>query len=237
MALSERERKRRQNIGVFVSGQTGAGKSRMLERLAQDWTRVLYVDPTNSFGSPDDKTFTITRTYEETVTALSQHYQKGPFRIVAVYKNDEEYAKLFTGLARLLDESKGLAEPWLLLVDEVDLFSEPSWIDPNLRHMLRYGRHSAMSWICACRADVETHRAVRMNATFILFRQGMLSPDARRSLKDAEEIREAELPKVGKLTLHGAEEPPEAVEGTHFLCVPVGFDELLVRWRELANGS
>lgn len=233
MQQSERQHKSRNNLGVFVCGRTGSGKSRMLQRLAAYWHRVLYVDPTGSLHAEK-----VTRTYESTVDALNHSYMREKFSISAVYDNDEEYEKLFAGLVRLIRAGRGKAPPFLLVVDEVDLFSTPAKIEPNLSRLLRYGRHASMSWAVACRADVETHRDVRMNASeTILFRQGMLSNEMRRIIKDAEIVKESELPAVGRLTPHGPEEPELAEEGKHFVAVPEPFDEWLHRWKETAKAA
>jgi hypothetical protein len=123
-------------------------------------------------------------------------------------------------------------------VDEVDLFSSPNWIEEKLSRLLRYGRHSSMSWAAACRADVETHRDVRMNASeMVLFRQGMLSQEMKRIIKDAEIVRETNVVAIGRLTLHGPEEPELATEGTHFVAVPEPFDEWLADWEKLAQSE
>jgi hypothetical protein len=233
MPLSERANKDRLNRGVFVCGATGTGKSRMLMRLAGMWKRVLIADPTGSLDAE-----VTTTTYDETVRALHDLFPAKPFRIAAVYDNDAEYGKLFAGLAALLRKTKGLAPPFLLVIDEVDLFSSPMRIEPQLSRLLRYGRHSAMSWAVACRADVETHRDVRMNAgEIILFRQGMLSPHMRQIIKSAEIVREEKLPTVHRLTPHGPKEGPTAHENTHFVAVPDPFDEFLVEWKRLAKAE
>lgn len=205
----------------------------MLHRLASYWRRVLYVDPTGSMRA------TVTTTsYDQTVKALTEAYNKGDFHISAVYDDDKEYTKLFNGLVNLIRAGKGKARPFLLVVDEVDLFSSPSHIEPSLSRLLRYGRHASMSWAVACRADVETHRDVRMNASeVILFRQGMLSAEMKRILKDSEIVREGELPVIGRLTPHGPEEPELAEEGRHFVAVPESFDTFLTEWQQVAKSA
>jgi hypothetical protein len=233
MQQSERAHKSRNNLGVFVCGRTGSGKSRMLNRLAAYWSRVLFIDPTGSLHARE-----VTKGYDDTVRALSSSYMREKFSISAVYDNDEEYEKLFAGLVRLIRTGKGKAPPFLLVVDEIDLFSSPSTIEPSLSRLLRYGRHASMSWAVACRADVETHRDVRMNASeVVLFRQGMLSNEMKRIIKDAEIVREGALPVIGRLTPHGPEEPDLAEEGKHFVAVPEPFGEWLERWKETAKAG
>jgi AAA domain len=233
MQVSERSHKARNNMGVFVCGRTGSGKSRMLQRLASYWKRVLFIDPTGSLHAE-----IVTTSYDDTVSQLQRRYLREIFSISAVYDNDSEYEKLFAGLVRLIRAGRGKAPPFLLVVDEVDLFSSPGTIEPNLSRLLRYGRHASMSWAVACRADVETHRDVRMNASeVVLFRQGMLSAEMKRILKDAEIVRESDLPVIGRLTPHGPEEPELAEEGKHFVAVPEPFDEWLKQWQEVAKAA
>lgn len=206
----------------------------MLWRLSLPWKRGLFVDPTNSFESEG---MVVTHSYADTIKALSDVYLSHDFRISAVYDNDEEYSKLFAGLALLLSKSRGRARPWLLVVDECDLFATPNQIDRNFSRLLRYGRHSAMSWAVACRADVQTHRDVRMNASeILLFRQGMLSPEMTKMLKSSRLERDdmEGWPEVSRLRLHGPDEPPEAEEGVHFIGVPDTFSEWFYHWETLA---
>ena len=47
-AVMSRARERRVNQGIFISGMTGSGKSRMAELLAKPWRRVVFIDPTRS---------------------------------------------------------------------------------------------------------------------------------------------------------------------------------------------
>jgi hypothetical protein len=57
----------------------------------------------------------------------------------------------------------------------------------------------------------------------------------RRMLRDGEIVREEKAPVVGRLTLHGPDEPELAVEDTHFIAVPEPFDEFMQKWTELAH--
>jgi hypothetical protein len=235
--ISERDPKDRINMGVLVTGRTGSGKSRMAKRLAEYWNRILAVDPTWSYTSEKDG-WEITTSYEATVRALALKFVKEPFKISAVYDTDEEYEKLFDGIAKLLRENKGRAKGFLVVVDEVDKWTSPMDINEHLSQMYRYGRHSCMSWVAACRADTQTNRDIRMNASeIIVFKQGMLSKETKDMIRDTGEIRGKPLPPIAKLTPHGRDEPPEAVEDTHFVCTPDTWAEFETQWSTLAKGA
>lgn len=232
-------RSRRLSQGVFISGASGSGKSRMTERLAQPWRRVIYVDPMRSF-----QTATVT-TWVDAATSLATFWRAtGPINFGVTFYRDDDYRRFFGALAELARASHEAHTPFprfLLVVDEVDLWSGPKFLDTNLSHLFRYGRHYGCSWIANCRADVHTNRDVRMNAAeIILFRQGMLSPELSKMVAAASSQRGdvvQDFPEVWQLRDHGADEPNEAVEGVHFLAVPDPFTEWLKRWKALATDA
>lgn len=229
---SNRPRHLRVSQGVFISGATGSGKSRMMERLALDWKRRILVDPTFSFDAD-----VRARTLNEAKEYLKSRWRPGePINLACTFKEDDEYTQFFGAIYSVAAQTVGESKPVCLAIDEVDLWSSPKSILPALSKVLRYGRHFGVSWIAACRADVQTNRDIRMNATeTILFQQGMLSPDMVKMLKSAEKIREQEFTPTFRLRRHGPNEPPEAIEGEHFLAVPEPFTEWLVGWRSLAR--
>ena len=146
-----------------------------------------------------------------------------------------DYARFFGALALLMRTLRGQNPNFLLVIDEVDLWSDSKNIDPNLGHILRYGRHYGCSWIANCRADVHTNRDVRMNAAeILLFRQGMLSPELSKMVAA---VTNSHATKIAQLTRHGPDEPKNAVEGTHFIALPEPFDEWLPTWQALATDA
>lgn len=231
---SKRRRDERQNQGVFISGATGSGKSRMMQRLASVWKRVITIDPTGSFDVD-----TVARDFTEARDILSKRWREAaPFNVACMFTNDDEYAKLFGAIFTVARHTAGTAQPICLAIDEVDLWSSPRQIEKNLSSIIRYGRHYGISWIAACRADVQTHRDIRMNATeTLLFQQGMLSPEMRMMVASAGKIRGEEMPEVFRLKKHGPKEPELAIEGTHFVAVPDTFDEWFPSWVQLAGGK
>jgi len=205
----------------------------MTERLAAPWQRVIYVDPMRSF-----RTATVEQWPDAAVTLATFWRSDKPIRFGVTFTSDAHYVKFFGALAALMQSLRGQNPNFLLVVDEVDLWSSPKYLDPNLSHIFRYGRHYGCSWIANCRADVQTHRDVRMNAAeIILFRQGMLSPEMSKMLAAAAIQRGANFPEVWQLTPHGPDEPALAEEHTHFLAIPEAFDIWLPQWHALATGA
>lgn len=226
--------RRRLSQSAFISGASGSGKSRMTEYLAAPWPRVIYVDPMRSFT-----TATVT-TWDAASTSLASFWQTpGAVRFgVSFTGGDADYLRFFGALAALVRASQERTDvaPFLLVVDEIDLWSGPKYLDPNLSHILRYGRHAGCSWIANCRADVHTNRDVRMNAAeIIIFRQGMLSPEPSKMIAAASAQRDTAFPDVWNLTPHDSD--GDAVEYTHFLAVPEPFDVWHRRWRALATSA
>jgi hypothetical protein len=225
---SARERSRRINQGVFISGASGSGKSRMTARLASPWKRVIYIDPMNSF----DAEYSALNP-RDAAKYLGRNWA-GEFSLKVTFKNDGAYVEFFGALLALMEASQGSAPNFLLVIDEVDLWSAPKYIDASLSRILRYGRHYGCSWIANCRADVHTNRDVRMNAQeILLFRQGMLSDEMRKQLADAEEVRELKFPRTARLAKHT--DDGDAEEGVHFLALPEPFDDWFPTWETLAE--
>lgn len=234
MSISNRPVEARKNIGVAIFGATGSGKTRMARRLAAAWSRVVTADPTGSLNDGE-----ICADYSHFVRRFAEYYPtQRPFRLCAQFTSEDDWARLFGGLWNVFQAKQG-AHPGLLLnLDEVDFWSDPNKITPSLEKLLKYGRHVGMSWAVTCRADVETHRAVRMNASqIILFRQGMLSPHMQRQVRSVGGLRRQdglpELPAVESLRPHDGD--GDAVEGEHFITFPDPFDVFWGRWVALAG--
>lgn len=205
----------------------------MTARLARAWKRVIYVDPMNSFDAEH-----VARTPKDAAKYLGSRWIRGPFSLAVTFKADAEYSQFFGMLIALMEASEGRVPPFLLVIDEVDLWSSPKQIDASLSRILRYGRHYGCSWIANCRADVHTHRDVRMNArAILLFRQGMLSEEMKKQVADAEEVREQKFPRTARLVPHGPEEPESAEEGVHFLAIPDPFSDWLPTWEAIAEAK
>lgn len=229
--MSARARERRVNQGVFVSGMTGAGKGRMAELLASKWRRTIYIDPTRSFEEIDLRA----TTYAQAKEFLAKRWKSQPFRLAVTFTDDEDYPRFFGGLYNVATAMYGVSDNVCLVLDEIDLWSSPHKIERHVSKLVRYGRHYGVCWIAVCRADVETHRDVRMNATeMILFRQGMLSPEMRRALVSAENVRKEEIAEVATLQLWNKPDTT-AEEGRHFVAVPDTFGAWLPTWEGLAK--
>lgn len=230
---SVRDRSKRLNQGVFISGASGSGKSRMTQRLAAYWGRVIYVDPMASFDADYSAV-----SFKEAVAYLAERWKAQPFSLAVTFDNAQDYRLFFAALYELMRRSRGSVPNFLLVLDEVDLWTSPRDMDENLSNITRYGRHYGCSWIANCRADVHTNRDIRMNAAeILLFRQGMLSPEMAKLAQAASIERDTSFPSVARLTRHGPSEPDLAEEGKHFLAVPEPFAEWLPTWEALATDA
>lgn len=223
------------NQGVFVCGMTGSGKSRMTQRLARSWKRVIYVDPMKTIRDiPADGRAV---TWMDAKKKIAAGWGAPTMRVACSFSDDVEYRYLFHAI-RGMTEADDTGRNFLFVIDEVDLWSSPRSITPALSHLFRYGRHSGMSWIANCRADAETHRDVRMNAQeILLFRQGMLSSEMTRMLRSACRIRDVDRIEPGRLTKHDRTQGAEAVEDVHFVALPDTWAEWWPSWCALAEES
>jgi hypothetical protein len=220
-----RPRERRHNQGVFISGATGSGKSRMAERIAQAWPRVIAIDPTYSFSYSDriEKA--------ESVKVLAKLWNEPRYRVAVTLSDDAAYLRL---LSAIFEIAAIRDSDFCLVIDEIDLWSSPAKIAPSLSRILRYGRHYGINWVAVCRADVQTNRDVRMNATeVILFRQGMLSAEMRRLLESSFRLRAEPVPDVARLVKWDTPGPPE--EGRHYVAVPDPWADWWPTWAALAR--
>jgi hypothetical protein len=228
--VTARARERRINQGVFVSGMTGSGKSRMAEKLAQPWKRVVFVDPTRSFEAIDFRA----TTFAEAIEFLKSRWLKKPFRLAVTFDDEDDYPRFFQAFAKVAVGTFGQCDNVLLVLDEVDMWTSPRKVERSVSFLLRYGRHYGICWIAICRADVQTHRDVRMNATqIIVFRQGMLSGELKTMIQDAGLVREERLTMPARLQKWNTK--ADAVEGENFIALPERFDEWLPSWQALAR--
>lgn len=236
---STKARSERNNQGVLITGMTGSGKSRMGARIIAPWSRRIIIDPTNSFDAESRAS-----SFQEAQKVLADKWRKpGPFDLACKFGDDEEYAKLFSGMYRVAHATQGQFPALVVVFDEVDKWSSPHQIDKGLSSIIRYGRHYGISWVAICRGDTQTNRDVRMNASEIFaFRQGMLSAEMEKMLKAGNRIRKADgkdpYQDVAMLKEHNDPNPESrSEEGVHFVALPRGFEEWWPSWEALARGS
>lgn len=225
-----RARERRVNQGVFISGMTGSGKSRMAELLAKPWRRIVFIDPTRSFEDVDYRATTLA----DASQFLKTRWLEKPFRLAVTFSDEDDYPRFFSAFARLAVGTYGRADNVLLVMDEVDMWSSPRKVEKSVSYILRYGRHYGICWIAVCRADVQTHRDVRMNATeVIVFRQGMLSSELKQMIQDASIMRGEELTAPSRLSKWNS--GGSASEGEHYVALPDTFGDWFPSWEALAK--
>jgi hypothetical protein len=185
--------------------------------LSAPWKRVVYVDPTRSFEDIDVRA----KTYNDAKDFLSKRWHGKPFRLALTFSDDADYARFFGGLYNVAVATHGTCDNVCLVLDEIDLWSSPRRIEPHVSKLMRYGRHYGICWIAVCRADVETHRDVRMNASEVLvFRQGMLSPEMRRMLESARNVRKEDIAEPAQLERWNTAGPVEESGGRHGKLLP-----------------
>lgn len=227
--------RKRKNQSAFITGVTGSGKSRMAEQLIEHWGRVVVIDPTRSYSGGDS-----VKNYRQFADKLNLVWrsEEAVFRINCVFADNGDYPRLFAAMYAAATHSEGKAPRTLIVIDECDLWSSANRIDPHLSNLVRYGRHYLLCWIATCRADVETHRDIRMNATMRLyFKQGMLSKESERMFKSEATLRKEEIPHPAEMVKWEGDNET-AKEGEHFIAI--GDEEYtawLKRWETLATGE
>ncbi len=230
MAASSRARERRINQGVFISGMTGSGKSRMAEKLSAPWRRAVFVDPTRSFEQIDFRA----TTFGEAMSFLKARWLHKEFRLAVTFDDESDYPRFFQAFAKVAVGTFGKCDNVLLVLDEIDMWSSPRKVEPSISYILRYGRHYGICWIAICRADVQTNRDVRMNASqVIVFKQGMLSSELKTMIQDAGIVRDEQMTMPARLMKWNTS--GDATEGTHYLTLPERFDDWLPSWQALAK--
>lgn len=200
--------------------------------LADDWLRKLFIDPTGSFDAD-----VVVTSYDEFVIEWARIFNDKEWSISCRFADEEEYALVFEAIWKVITDKKFTqSRSFLVVVDEVDMFSDPQHIEENLRHIIKRGRHYSISWIAICQFDTDTNKTFRGNASeYLIFVQGMLSPDMVRRVKGAANVRGESIPEVQALKKHRTAGP--AIEGQHFIAVPEPFDSWRQEWRELAQQS
>lgn len=227
----------RKNQGVLVTGKTGSGKTRKTAELADGWERRIAFDPTKSIDLSGRKAVEVVRDYRSAAEYLQAKWKGERLDLCCRFTDPADFPRLFAQLyAAAIHSEQTVLYPTLIQFDEIDQWSSPNKIVPSVDTLIRYGRHYRLSWTATCRADVETHRTVKMNATQILaFRQGMLSSESERMLKAASRLRGADLPHPAEMKLWDTDVASE--ENVHFVALQDSYSEWRPTWDALVAGQ
>ncbi len=117
----------------------------------RSFRRILIVDPHAEYG---DLAVQVGDAAE-----LEEYLRNAAGRWRVAYHNDrleEDFPALCAAVYRL--------GRCLLLVDEVDMFCEPTWIPDEFARLVKYGRHPKVATLCISRAPAEVHRTITRQA-------------------------------------------------------------------------
>lgn len=157
----------------IIMGQQGAGKTTLLKELLRKspLKRRIIVDSLDEFSCGVEIS---------TPQQLKQMVDRGFFK----------KEKTFNVVFRFKDEKVGFvlacdlatsAKNCLLVVDEVDMYSNAYKAPPEFSWLVRYGRHNAVNMICIARRPADLWKTLRANANNIYMLR-VVDPDDQKYL-------------------------------------------------------
>lgn len=136
---------------AVVFGLTGSGKTRLVRSLLPSHSRCLIVDPLREYGADA----VAVRSFDELEDYLAATH--GAWRIA--YQGEELDDEFDT----LCDVAVSLG-PCLFVVEEADMFCDPTSISERFEHLIKYGRHARTHPLCVSRTPSEMHRLLTRQA-------------------------------------------------------------------------
>jgi len=189
---------------LTVLGQKGAGKTTYARWLLERTPRAVVVDRFLEYPGA------VTGKFNDAVDYLAANW-RGPFRLVVRFTDDLHHRELFRFLAVTARRCPTL--PIGLVIEEADFFCRPTFIEPTLDALYRYGRHYRLNLLSVARGDTDLHRAaLQASDCLVVFRSRKFSGDMR------ERFAGAELQAVQRLESLVPGAVPE--KGRHYLTFP-----------------
>jgi len=145
-------------IGLIL-GRKGTGKSSLARALINDKDRNIILD---TFGD-DYNLGGITSDVQHCAEYYNRVNGNNSFAIVFRPTNDSDCEAFF----RFAKETRAVT----IWIDEVDRYCGPHSINEDLKWMLNYGRHRAISTIGIARRAASVHRDFTANADWIAVHQ------------------------------------------------------------------
>ncbi|MBA7519572.1 hypothetical protein ES705_11651 [subsurface metagenome] len=174
------------NEVLFISGQRGSGKSYWTKRYLAKIPRAIIYDALSEYDA--DKTF---YDVEDLVDFLIADRARPSFFSVSL---DSIYESDFPVFCRAALACENVH----IVIEEIDLFSSPTYTPPELLKLLKYGRHWGIQIIGISRRPAEVSRHFTANANrFVVFYQ-----HEPRDLAYFRSIVGSEADKIQQLTDH-----------------------------------
>jgi DNA helicase HerA-like ATPase len=130
---------------ILIFGKTGSGKTYLTRNLINDINNCVVLDVFNEY-----------RNLESVNVNDIDRYEK--CRVVAYNHQVEDI---------FLDNILEL-ENRTIIIEEIDRFCSPHYIDERLSYLVRYGRHKNLSLIGISRRPKEIHKHLTANANYII---------------------------------------------------------------------
>ncbi|MBS3917904.1 MAG: hypothetical protein KG012_03345 [Deltaproteobacteria bacterium] len=132
-------------ISVII-GRKGQGKTTLASRLIQNIKKVIIIDTLIEYTGSAQINID-----EDLIKNLNYFFNNSTeFRLSITPENPAEFEDVINILKRYKN--------YTLLLDEVGIWSNPSYIPDSLYWILRFGRHSQINQIYAARRPTELNR-------------------------------------------------------------------------------
>lgn len=133
---------------AVILGRKGQGKSTLAAELSSKLSKVIIIDSLNEYK--DNVRLEIDRDLKKNLDFFFSHSSE--FKISFCPETTQEFDDLLEVLKRYSD--------YTLLLDEIGLWSTPSYIPEPLYWLLRFGRHNRINQIYIARRPPELNRMI-----------------------------------------------------------------------------
>lgn len=136
-----------------IVGTRGTGKSYLAEQINKIYPRSVVIDPTKGWTNGE-----VVTSFNQFAEKLNNKLNNKKFRIIFRFNPDENNKEeLFNHVLRLCFHFKNIQ----VVIDEVQLFTNPHYLPPYLQNLLFVGRHQGVSVMAI------TQRPARLNKSIL----------------------------------------------------------------------
>ena len=144
----------RDNFVASIFGQRGAGKTTLAQKIAREYSRVIYLDLLGQYGG--DKVYSV----EGFCQWAEAKHEDETFEVSIRLDDTDDYLQVLHVAYEIVD--------YLLVAEETSYFCSPAGMPRELSKIVRYGRHRKISQLYLARRPSELHRDLTAQSDVIV---------------------------------------------------------------------